>query len=437
VRRILAGALLVGGAIAFLVLLAGPAAANDCGPTMNPQGCQNAATSAGVQAAVTGAIVAVAVGVGVSLGGPTVSTTTEQVVVSGKEAVDILVQQGGKTIPRDGKTYLVPPGELPGGVSGGYTTTTLPDGTKVVAPEDLAIVQNVPVPTGTTTTVQGGAAVNALVNEGFSTYTDNSGNVYVKTPPNLIHGNVTGVAYEGKTTVDGVEVIDPNKGVIVVQTGPSTVPPPTAGVTTTAVPESYGAGAATARGAPPAETKGAAPVEPAETKGAVEVTQPPRTPTDAKSLTSSLTQPGTTIITPGNVPAFAPEVLAPDGTIKVTNPKLPEVIQNLNGQKMPTPTISEGQIGVDLPGQLGHVDVSLRAEGGRLVSETETSGPIKGVEVGSMGANLMNPNVPEVDVGRAVQNRIDRYNRQIQDAGLEVKSVSAEGGQVRIVTGKK
>jgi hypothetical protein len=437
VRRILAGVLLVGGAIAFLVLLAGPAAASNCDPTINP-GCQNAATTAGVQAAVTGAIVAVAVGVGVSLGGPTTSTTTEQVVVSGQEAVDILVQQGGQTVVRDGKTYLVPPSEL----TGGYTTTTLSDGTKVVAPEDLAIVQNVPVPTGATTTVQGGAAVNALVNEGFSTHTDGSGNVYVKTPPNLIHGNVTGVAYGGTTTVDGIEVIDPNSGVVVVQTGPSAAPPPAAppppaGATTAPAPAPSAAGAAATGATPPAETKAVAPVEPTETKGATEVPQPPRTPTDAKSLTSSLTQPGTTVITPGNVPAFAPEVLAPDGTIKVTNPKLPEAIRNLNGQKMPTPTISEGKIGVDLPGRLGHVDVTLRAEGGRLVSQTETSGPLKGIEAVSTGANLIDPNVPEIDAGRAVQNRIDRYNRSIQDAGLEVKSVSAEGGKVQVVTGRK
>src|SRR3989304_5295027 len=97
--------------------------------------------------------------------------------------------------PRAPSAAPTPPATLRGPITGiGFgDLITLPTGEQVIDPNNVAIVKNVPVQTGPTTTAQGGPAVNALIGEGFPTHTDpKTGNVFVKYPPNLIHGNVTG-----------------------------------------------------------------------------------------------------------------------------------------------------------------------------------------------------------------------------------------------------
>lgn len=404
---------------------------------------------------------------------PATPPVTEGVVVSGPEAVSELIAAGFPTVTRGGVTFVMPPTGPSGSITGiGFgPTTTLPTGEVVLDPNTVAIVKQVPVTSGPTTTVQGGPAVNTLVNEGFPTYTDAKGNVYVRHPPNLIHGNVTGIAVEGTTTVDGIEVIDPTKGIVVNQAGPPTAGPSvsTGGSAATGGPAA--GGTATTGGVPPGGATppgGTPPVGPGTTGGpgtsgpttlppppggtatppadpsagtgsqpATTPSGPARTPTDASSLANSLTQPGTTVITPDNVPAFVPDALTSDGKIKINDPKAPDVFKKLDGTKAPTPTIGDGTVGVDLPMRLGHVDVKLKVEGGRLVGDTTTSGVLKGLEEASTFAHMANPSMPELDAGVTVQKRIDRYNRMIDKAGLEVKSVTADGGQVKIVTGPK
>ena len=388
----------------------------------------------------------------------TVPAATENVVVSGPEAVTELIAAGGTPIPHGGKIYVKPPATLGGAISGiGFgELVTLPTGEQVIDPNNVAIVKKVPVPTGSTTSVQGGPAVDALVGQGFPTYKDPKGNVYVKYPPNLIHGNVTGVAVEGTIEVDGVKVIDPNKGVVILQTGPPTAPPVSStgtGTSAGSVPAGPGSatagpGTATTPSGPTTSTAGPAstgdattPTDPAgpavESEPTPPPPKPPRTPTDAKSLADSLTQPGTTVITPGNVPGFAPDVIRADGTIKVTDPKAPGPIKALDGTKAPTPSIEDGNISVAVPMGLGGVEVSLSVDGGRLKSSTATSGLLKGLEEASSFAEMMKPGSPVLDAGKSVQARIDRYNDMIAKQGLEVKSVKADGGRIEIVTGPK
>ena len=409
--------------------------------------------------------------------GSTAPVPTEGVVVSGPEAITELVAAGHTPVVHDGVIYVKPPASLGGPISGiGFgDLITLPTGEQVIDPNNVAIVKNVPVQTGPTTSVQGGPAVNTLIGEGFPTYTDpKTGNVFVKYPPNLIHGNVTGIAVEGTTVVDGVQVIDPTKGVIVQQTGSPTSPPvasvpPTSstGTAATAPTAPSGAGPATPPVIVPTPTTVTPPVPPVQAPIVPPVlppvapppppeikieppappTGPPRTPTDAQSLRDSLTKPGVTVITPANVPGFAPDVIRPDGTIKVTDPKAPDPIKKLDGTKAPTPVIENGNISVAVPMGLGNVQVSLSVEGGRLQSTTTTSGIIKSLEAAAQFADLMfgKPETPSapgkgtkaLDAGKSVQARIDRYNDMISKAELEVKSVSADGGQIRIQTGPK
>jgi hypothetical protein len=155
-------------------------------------------------------------------------------------------------------------------------------------------------------------------------------------------------------------------------------------------------------------------------------------------LTDSLTKPGTTVITPGNVPAFAPDVLTKDGRIKVTDPKAPDEIKKLAGAKAPTPVIQNGRMSVDVPMNLGKIEVTLRVENGRILADTKSGGAIKVLEdAASFARDMKIPGVPDIDVGRSVQRRIDRYNNMIAKAKLEVKQVIADGGQIRVVTGPK
>jgi hypothetical protein len=251
-------------------------------------------------------------------------------------------------------------------------------------------------------------------------------------PPNLIHGNVSGVSFGGTTTVDGVEVIDPTKGIVIQQTGDAPVTATATGITTAPVPPGgpttpvpgAGGGAPAAGDAAPGTTDAPPPEAP---------TGPPRTPGDAPSLKQSLGQPGTTIITPQTVPSLAPEALTPDGRIRFRNPaKVPDFFKKLDGKQAPTPTIQGGMISVDLPLSLGHVDVSISVQDGRMVADATSSGPLKAVEDASMVTGIGG-----VDVTKSVQDRLNPLNKAVQDAGLRVKSVTLDGGQVSIVTGPR
>jgi hypothetical protein len=160
--------------------------------------------------------------------------------------------------------------------------------------------------------------------------------------------------------------------------------------------------------------------------------EPPRTPTDAASLKDSLTRPGTTVLTPTNLPGLAPDVLTKDGKIKI-NPKAPAPLKALDGIQAPTPTIADGTVSMDLPLTMGEVKVQLNVQDGRLVGDTSTSGKISVLE----GASLMLPDNQQIDVGKAVQSRLDRYNQMIEKAKLEVKGVKADGGTIQVITGPK
>jgi hypothetical protein len=157
---------------------------------------------------------------------------------------------------------------------------------------------------------------------------------------------------------------------------------------------------------------------------------PPRIPTDARSLTDSLTRPGITVIEPANVPTLAPDVVSPDGRIK--GKKLPGALNKLDGVLAPKPVIEGGVISVNLP-VAGRIDVTISvegsgsADGGRLRAKVDGAG-VRTVEFMS-GFN--------VNVESSVQERLDRYNRQIQRAGLEIKGVTSEGGEITIITGPR
>lgn len=376
---------------------------------------------------------------------------TEGVVVSGPEAVGELIDAGFPTVKHGGRTFVKPPTGVGGPISavGHGGLITLPTGEQVLDPNSVVIVKNVPKLTGPTTTVQGPGATGVLINEGFPTYTDPStGRIYVRHPPNLIHGNVGGIAFEGTTIVNGVEVLDPNKGIIVHQTGPPSAPPvvPTVATTPVSTPT-------TPVVTPPVVTTPPAPpvVTPPVTPPVVQVPvvqpppppqpppqpppDPPRTPTDGKSLVDSLTKPGTTVITPDNLPGFAPDILTPDGKIIAKGPKVPDPLKKLDGVKVPTPVIRNGTVSLDLPMTLGNAKVTLSVKDGRIQADTRTSGGIAAIEGASELLSLGGGQ--PIDVGRSVQRRLDRYNDEINKVGLEVKGVIADGGQIQVITGPR
>jgi len=368
----------------------------------------------------------------------------ETVVVSGTEAIDELVAAGYPTVTHGGKTFVRPPAG-PGssilGVAFG-PPMTLPTGEVVVDPTTIAIVKEVPALTGPTTTTVGGPAIDQLVAAGFPTV-PGPGGPLVRVPPNLIHGNVSGVSFGGTTTIDGVEVIDPTKGIVIQQTGdapatataPGTTTPTTLpGGPTMPVPGTSGSAPAAGDAAPATtDSPGTPDAPPPDAPPPEGPTGPPRTPGDAPSLKQSLGQPGTTIITLQTVPSLAPEALTPDGRIRFKNPaKVPDFFKKLDGKQAPTPTIADGKISVDLPLSLGHVDVSISVQDGRMVADATASGPLKAVEDASMVTGIGG-----VDVTKSVQDRLNRLNKAVQEAGLRVKSVTLDGGQVAIVTGPR
>lgn len=355
----------------------------------------------------------------------------ETVVVSGPEAIDELVAAGYPTVTHGGKTFVRPPaspsGSIPGVAFG--PPMTLPTGEVVVDPTTIAIVKEVPTLTGPTTTTAGGPAIDELVAAGFPTV-PGPGGPLVRVPPNLIHGNVSGVSFGGTKTVDGVEVIDPTKGVVIQQTGDAPVTATAPGTTTSPAPPGGPTTPVPGGGGAPAATTD---VPPPDAPPLEAPTGPPRTPGDAPSLKQSLGQPGTTIITPQTVPSLAPEALTPDGRIRFKNPaKVPDFFKKLDGKQAPTPTIQGGRISVDLPLSLGHVDVSISVQDGRMVADATPSGPLKAVEDASMVTGIGG-----VDVTRSVQDRLNPLNKAVQDAGLRVKSVTLDAGQISIVTGPR
>jgi hypothetical protein len=310
------------------------------------------------------------------------------------------------------------------------------------------------------------------VNEGFPTYTDPATKkVYVRHPPNLIHGNVGGIAFQGTTRVNGVDVIDPDKGVIVTRTGPPT--PPSTTTTTTGTTTTPPVAKTTPPVTPPV-AKTTPPVTPPVTKttppvppvppakpppvvGPAVVTppvppvppvvqvqvpkppsppaDPPRTPTTAKDLLDSLTKPGTTVITPDNLPGFAPDILRADGTIIANGPKVPDPLKKLDGIATPKPVIQNGRVSLDLPMQLGGAEVTMSVQGGRIQAETQTRGAIAAIE-GASELDFTGSTKP-INVAKSVQTRLDRYNDAIAKAGLEVKQVITDGGRVRVITGPR
>lgn len=393
---------------------------------------------------------------------PSAPGPTQGVVVSGREAIDELVNAGFPTVTVGKETFVKPPTTVGGPISaiGHGKPITLPTGEQVLNPKDVVIVKNVPALSGPTTTATGKDAIDALVNEGFPTVEDPvSKKKFIRHPPNLIHGNIGGIAFEGTTRVNGIDVIDPDKGVVVTRTGPpsppkaattaSTTPPPPqpqpVAKTTPPVspvtppvppvkPPVVGPPVVTPPPVPPVappvvQVQVPTPPQPKPPPGPPD---PPRTPIDGKSLLDSLTKPGTTVITPGNLPGFAPDVLTPDGKIIANGPKVPDQLKALHGLPVPAPTISDGKVSLTLPLRLGGAEVTLSVDGGRIRADTRTSGGIAAIEGASefIGGN-------PIDVGRSVQRRIDRYNDAIADKGLEVKDVISDGGQVRVITGPK
>jgi hypothetical protein len=384
---------------------------------------------------------------------------TQGVVVTGQEAIDELINAGFPTVTVDKKTYVKPPTSVGGPITaiGQGKPITLPTGEQVLNPKDLAIVKNVPALSGPTTTATGKDAIDALVNEGFPTYTDPATKkIYVRHPPSLIHGNVGGIAFQGTTQVNGIDVIDPDKGVVVTRVGPPT--PPTTTTTTTTPPVAPPVAKTTPVAppvgppvkqppvvGPPVVTPPAPPVippvvqvqppAPPPPKPPPPPTGPPRTPTDAKTLVDSLTKPGTTVITPDNLAGFAPDILRKDGTIIANKPKTPDPLKKLDGLQTPKPVIGDGKVSLDLPLRLGGAEVTMSVQNGRIQADTRTHGAIAAIE-GASELDFTGSTTP-INVAKSVQTRLDRYNDAINQAGLEVKQVIAEGGQVRVITGPR
>jgi hypothetical protein len=139
------------------------------------------------------------------------------------------------------------------------------------------------------------------------------------------------------------------------------------------------------------------------------------------------------VITPDNLPGFAPDVLRSDGTIIANKPKTPEPLKKLDGLQTPKPVIGQGKVSLDLPLGLGGADVTMSVQNGRIQADTRTRGGIAAIE-GMSELDFTGTTNP-INVAKSVQARLDRYNDAIAKAGLEVKQVIAEGGQVRVITG--
>ena len=194
------------------------------------------------------------------------------VVVSGQEAIDALSRSGVTPVTVAGRTGLPAP-SWPEGLA--YTPLTDASGTPLTDPatgrplidtaQPVALVQSAPMPSGATATLDGAAALQALHDAGFPAATDPatgkplvdaaSGATLLRGDPNLIHGNVTGMAFS-TTTVNGQLVIDPSAPIVVTQQGAAAAPAEAAAGASAAQPPPTGA---TATQTPPAA---AAPVPP-------------------------------------------------------------------------------------------------------------------------------------------------------------------------------
>jgi hypothetical protein len=101
----------------------------------------------------------------------------------------------------------------------------------------------------------------------------------------------------------------------------------------------------------------------------------------------------------------------------------------------PKPVIGDGKVSLDLPLRLGGAEVTMSVQNGRIQADTRTHGAIAAIE-GASELDFTGSTTP-INVAKSVQTRLDRYNDAINQAGLEVKQVIAEGGQVRVITGPR
>ena len=147
-------------------------------------------------------------------------------------------------------------------------------------------------------------------------------------------------------------------------------------------------------------------------------TTEPRTPASHDDLVSSLTQPGVTIIDPTNAHNLGPpEFVTADGKIKI--PKdAPFWATPLGGMPLPPLTIEDGTVSVRL-GPAG-ASIAVVNDGGRIALQGTYEVPFGGGDVQDL---------------KRLQHQLDRLNRRIRDAGLEVKGIDTSGSQIRIETG--
>lgn len=149
-------------------------------------------------------------------GGPApAAPATYPMVLSGQEALDALRSAYGL---RPSDPIPVPSGNFPGGIYGaGFTPRDIGGKPFIDESQRIAIVKDMPEPTGPFTTLTGQDAVGSLRRQGYPTNPDGS----LKPIENMSRGNVTGAGYG--TTPDG-SAIDPNNAVVI--TGPEPPPPP-------------------------------------------------------------------------------------------------------------------------------------------------------------------------------------------------------------------
>jgi hypothetical protein len=164
---------------------------------------------------------------------------TQPQVIGGQDAIDALANAGYDSFPIGGgrKAVIVPNnigGDF-GGIAYGNPTTMTDPRTKqpvqVLNPDQVAVIQNLPVLQGDEQTLRDQAAINHLQSQGYAT-SDGPDGHFVKPPANLIKGNVETTAYE-TTTKNGATVIDPEQPVIVTTKGPPAAPVATTPTTTT------------------------------------------------------------------------------------------------------------------------------------------------------------------------------------------------------------
>jgi len=150
----------------------------------------------------------------------------EPTVITGKRAIQELrsafgtrpvtiTDKAGKT--RTVNLIPVPRGRFPGGIyGGGWTRLRIGGQDYIDHRQRVAIVMDMPVPTGPINVLEGPAALASLRRQGYGN-PDGS----VPSIENMVDGNVIGAGYG----TDGGN-IDPNQPVVVITQGPEVKPPP-------------------------------------------------------------------------------------------------------------------------------------------------------------------------------------------------------------------